>query len=562
MKKFNKFLSAVLVASMAISLVACGNEPTESAVSSESTVTSETTAVAPTETTPVEPETYEVNYPVDTDVKLSIFSMYPTLNATYASWEESPYHTTLQKNTGIYVDYQLVSSKERLTKYNLIWTSPLNEIPKMVVNNYTGADLDVLADEGMIWDLTDYVEQYAPDYWAYLNKEGNEALLKGAYTGSGRMLAISSFYESDINLTYLGPVIRQDWLDECGLQAPVTIEDWEKVLVAFKDKYGATFAWCASTFKEGFASGFGAYTSLGADVKAVNLYLDDNGKIQYAAVQPEYKEMLATLNKWYEMGLIDQDSFTMDEKAVREKVAAGKIGATFAKMSGLTNFETDAKAEGGSGANWVGISYPRTAPGEPTNWIQTQNKRIASTLTAITKSASEEEMIACLQWLNYGFTEEGFMYQNFGTEGESYNLDANGKPVYTDLVRKEDGAVNTSELSKYVGTSGSAVGGLVASEQVTQKNDQKAVAAIKAWVENTEVGKHFLPSFSISADKTAEYTDKMTLINTVVAEKAMKFIVGEESFDKFDDYVKELEGYGLADCLAIQQAGYDAFMSN
>ena len=86
--------------------------------------------------------------------------------------------------------------------------------------------------------------------------------------------------------------------------------------------------------------------------------------------------------------------------------------------------------------------------------------------------------------------------------------------------------------------------------------------AVKVWTENTEVGKHFMPSFSISADKTAEYTDKMTLINTVVAERAMKFIVGEESLDKFDDYVKELEGYGLADCLAIQQAGYDAFMSN
>ena len=157
MKKFNKFMSAMLVGAMGISLVACGNEQTNTnpAVSSESTVTSETTAVASTETTPAEPETYEVNYPVDTDAKISLFSQYPSVNASYASWQESPYHTTLQENTGIYVDYQLVSSTERKTKYNLLWSSDLKDIPKMVMNGYAAGELDTLIDEGMLWDLTE-----------------------------------------------------------------------------------------------------------------------------------------------------------------------------------------------------------------------------------------------------------------------------------------------------------------------------------------------------------------------------------------------------------------------
>lgn len=555
MKRFNKFLSAVLVGTMAISLVACGNKPTKAPVS-ESTVTSETTAVTPTETAPAEPETYEVNYPVDTDVKLSIFSMQPSVHANYASWEESPYHTMLQANTGIYVDYKLVSSSERLTKYNLLWTSSMNEIPKMVVNTYGAGELDTLVDEGMLWDLTDYVEQYAPDYWAFLNEEGNEILLKSAYTEKGRIVSVGGYLENDFNATFTGPVIRQDWLDECGLKAPVTLEDWENVLEVFKEKYGATLGFAMGRFAQGIASGVGAYTSLKADT----LYIDDNGKIQYGAVQPEYKEMLTVLNRWYQKGLIDMDSFTMNNNGVREKAAANKIGISFLSMADLTKIVNDAKAEGGTGANWVGIEYPRTEPGAPTNWIQTQNRAISNS-TAITKGASEEEMIACLQWLNYGFTEEGFMYQNFGTEGVSYTVDANGNIAWTDLLNDENGNFASGKLTMYTGTGSTAVGGIQAADHVKLKNSQEAVDAVAKWVENTEVSKHFLPGFKISADDSTEYTDKMTLINTRSAEMAMKFVVGEESLDKFDDYVKELEGYGLADCLAIQQKAYDAFLA-
>lgn len=554
MKKFNKFLSVVLAGAMAFSLAACGNETTESAMSSE------TTAATSTETTLAEPEVYEVNYPVDTDVKLSIFSQYPVIHEEYETWEQSPYHSTLEKNTGIYVDFQIASSIERQTKYNLLWTSELKDMPKMVNNNYAAGELDTLVDEGVVWDLTDYVQQYAPDYWAYLNAEGNEYLLRSARTEAGRIASVYGFIQNDLCATYIGPVIRQDWLDECGLKAPVTIEDWETVLVAFKEKYGVGFGFSLARFKQGFASGFGAYTSLYISSNADTLYLDDNGKIQYAAVQPEYKEMLTVLNKWYKMGLIDLDSFSMNNNQLREKVAAGKIGATFCSMADLSNFVVDANAEGGTGAKWVGIEYPRTEAGAPTNWIQTQNL-INIRSTAVTKGASEEEMIASLQWLNYGFTEEGFMYQNFGIEGESYNVDANGNVEYTDALKNEDGTLNTSSLTKYTGNVSAAIGGIQAHQNIRLKNNPVAVDALYKWVENTEVREHFLPAFHVGAEDSATYTDKMTLINTRASEMAMKFVVGEESLDKFDDFVKELESYGLADCLAIQQKAFDAYMA-
>lgn len=38
----------------------------------------------------------------------------------------------------------------------------------------------------------------------------------------------------------MGPIVRKDWLDELGLDVPETIDDWEIMLKAFRDKKGAS----------------------------------------------------------------------------------------------------------------------------------------------------------------------------------------------------------------------------------------------------------------------------------------------------------------------------------
>ena len=38
----------------------------------------------------------------------------------------------------------------------------------------------------------------------------------------------------------MGMAMRKDWLDELGLDVPVTYDDWHNVLTAFKEQKGAT----------------------------------------------------------------------------------------------------------------------------------------------------------------------------------------------------------------------------------------------------------------------------------------------------------------------------------
>ena len=549
-KCLNKILGMVLVGTMVMGMAACGNNNDAPVAGSEN----ETTVQNSTETT-VEPEpevVEELTYPLEGAPKLSIWTSQPKVAAVYTSYTESPYHMGLQENTGVEVEW-IYPSAGSTTKeaYNLLLTE--EKLPHMIGNGTSITDAQLLAQDGMIWDLTDYIPEYAPDYWEYLNSD--PTLLASTKDDNGRIYGVKAYLESDYNKTYIGPVIRQDWLDACGLKAPVTLEDWEKVLVTFNEKYGAKLGFAKNRFSLGIASGTGAHASL-----AALFYVDENGQVKLGNMDAEYKEMLEVLHKWYDMGLIDQDSFTMNDKAVRTKVANNEIGVSFTAMSQFTNWIADAEANA-TGADWVGLEYPRVAAGEPTVAIQSQES-VNNFVTMITKTCSEEEMIAALKWLNYGFTEEGRMYINYGKEGDTYTLDANGMPQWTEKMTKDPDGMSVA-IVKYTGASGTPMGTVQAAHMVQIKNDEKSAAAVYKWIENTAMNKYQFPTNAVSRTdvEAIVYSDKFTPISAYISEMALKFILGEESLDNFDAYIAKLKEMGVEDVLLVQQAAYDRYLA-
>ena len=46
-------------------------------------------------------------------------------------------------------------------------------------------------------------------------------------------------------------------------------------------------------------------------------------------------------------------------------------------------------------------------------------------------------MKLCLQMLDYAYTQEGFLFWNYGVEGESWVMGDDGIPKFTDLVNND-----------------------------------------------------------------------------------------------------------------------------
>lgn len=162
-----------------------------------------------------------INYPLETEDQINIWSsanLKPV--STYLDWTESPFHTGLEKKTGVKVEWNFTTEgADEASAFNLLFTE--DELPDVIFYYIGATEAQEYVEDGTIYDLSEYLPQYAPDYWAYLNEHPD--VMKSVKTESGAIYGFGTFVESDYNKTFVGPVVRQDWLEECGLEVPVTL---------------------------------------------------------------------------------------------------------------------------------------------------------------------------------------------------------------------------------------------------------------------------------------------------------------------------------------------------
>lgn len=548
-RKWNKAISLLLATIMVAGLAACGTQ------GQEQTSESKQSSNVSTESTVQKTEDFEISYPIDTDVELRWWATTALkYQSAFSSAEESPFHVGLSENTGVKINWEFpqdgVDTKQA---FNLLLTD--DELPEIISYWPTAAEAAEYIEDGMIWDLTDYLPTYAPDYWEYINSEENAGWRRAITTEDGRHYMVGCSRESDLNVTYMGPAVRKDWLDECNLEVPVTLEDWENMLRVFKDKYGAMYSGpnlgVGSNY--GLASGTGSYTNDGAK------WYVDNGEVKFANTTQEYKEYLETLNRWMEDGLLDPDYTTNDSSAIRNKCLNNEVGAMFIGSGTFRNILKDAE-EAGSTAEWIPVQHPVTKAGESVTWMQTDAYLGLTIGAMVTKSCSEEELIIALQLLNYGYTDEGFMYWNFGNEGVSYTLDADGNPQWTELITESEVGTNTA-YKYYIGMSSRGIS-KQASALIKLLNPGVAGDALVEWTANNDATKeHLMPNVSMTAEEELAYTDSWAAIQTFVNESVAGFINGDKSLDEWDEYVSTLEKIGLEDCRKLQQAAYERWLA-
>lgn len=544
--KTKQILAAVLAAMMAsAALSGCsGGGESSTGGSSQNTASTQSSAADSSG------ETEEfAGYPIETDETITMWNpQVATLHSSYTSYTESPFHMGLEEKTGVKVDWQFPSAGTDTTQaFNLMLAG--DTLPDIIVFTLFN-NAQQYIDDGILRDLSAEMPVHSPAYWEILQE--NEHFNKSVKTDAGQYWGYGSFRESPWAATYIGPVVRKDWLDEQGLSIPETIEDWDNVIRTFYDAYGAQFAFTISRINPGFASAYGAYTTFGALT-----YVDDNGKIQYAMAQPEWRDYMEQMHTWYADGLIDPDSVTLDDSGMRSKALNGKVGVSCTAISQLSNWVFDAESEG-TGADWVGAPYVPEAPGESVCFVQAEDT-VSVYAAAVTTSCPDEKLPLVLRWLDYGYTEEGYMYWNYGTEGETYTI-IDGVPTYTDLVTDDPEGISIA-LQKYVGTTGTGLA-VQAENMVRQKNVPVAVDAVDIWVQDNETSEHLCPAgISYTSDESTELSAIQNTVNTYATEMALKYLTGEESLDNFDSFVATLNEMGLPRVLEIQQAAYDRFLA-
>lgn len=195
--------------------------------------------------------------------------------------------------------------------------------------------LQTLVEHDMIADLTDSYQNCASERIKDIYASYDESVL-GNVTFDGRLMALPETNISD------GPQllwVRKDWLDQLGLELPRTLEDVENIARQFvtRDPGGNGAGNTIGLACENEICGemgrnyeyhldilFAAYGSY-----PQQWMKDDEGKLYYGGVQPQTKEALATVRKWYEEGIIDKQFLMQTNNNIADAIIEGKCGAFF-----------------------------------------------------------------------------------------------------------------------------------------------------------------------------------------------------------------------------------------
>ncbi len=464
-------------------------------------------------------------------------------------FSENEVYKELEKRTGIQVEFLHPPAGQEKEQYQLMIAA--NELPDMITHGWSAkypGGPDKAINDGVYLKLNDLIDKYAPNYKKL--RDSNPKIARQTITDSGNIWAFSCIQTSE-EPAWSGPIIRKDYLDKVGMEMPETVEDWDRMLRAFKNQLGVKTPLLlngndGSLSNSVFASAFGV-----ADASLVdkNFYLDD-GKVKYGPIEPGYKEYLTLMAQWYKNDLVDQDFATRDANSKDALVTNGEAGAWVGAYGRDLDRYIMLMEKKNTEFELLPIPYPVLNEGEQVTIRQTNfyNKGRNTAVTSACKYQDE-----AVKWLDYAYGEEGKMLFNYGFEGVSYEM-VNGKPVYTKLMLDNPDGYTFDVLSwKYKVHTGPYL-----RDVPTPRTDIIKLAR-KEWSKAGSDG--VIPLITLTSEEGKKYSKVMNEVSTYQSEIKTKTIMGIEPVSKYDECINQIKKMGIEEAIKIQQAAVDRYYS-
>ena len=176
----------------------------------------------------------------------------------------------------------------------------------------------------------------------------------------------------------------------------------------------------------------------------------------------------------------------------------------------------------------------------------------------ITITSACEDVELAMKWNDFWYSKEMTRVQRWGVEGESYYLDENGEPAWTQqMITPPDGYNSMIYNAKYV----LQINLIYDIYGDYYKYSDAMKAADEIWSYNVEYDYTIPNAVAMTADEGSEYSTIYADIDTFVSENLSKFMTGDKSFDEWDSFIDQVYDMGIEDCIEIYQAAYDRYIA-
>jgi ABC-type glycerol-3-phosphate transport system substrate-binding protein len=489
-----------------------------------------------------------------------------SLDIKFSDREEYPIWKRFEemlKSKNLEITYETVPSDQ----YSVVIQTRLassSDLPDLVnVSTVGNTSVLALAKQGMFLPINKIIEKGDGGAKRFLN-DVIPFVTKLNTSPDGNMYWITNAekitYQGKSCSTCMIILIRKDWLENLGLSAPKTAEEYKNVMKEFRkrdaNKNGVEdeiLALNPANFNNGIAQWFG----LGTGITSVAI---EEQKIVSPWYQPGIKEYFRYLNELVNEGILDTSLFGSNAgDRINQKLIENKIGSQFSYAMQAW-LEPAIKADN---PQYLPIGPLKAVDGiTPANSVETPN--LSWGTWAVTKNCKDEEGMAAL--IDILYSEEYQVITCWGVEGETFEVvDGVNRylPGIGNKYRKEM-AANRICSGQYL-WGDSVFPRLRFAPMETEINNspahkadyQRQVAFYKPTFPNDNNAFLAMPS----DDQIEEVNSIITDLTTYSQELATNLALGEKPLDDWDKYMADMKELGLDRLIEINQIQLDSYNS-
>lgn len=478
----------------------------------------------------------------------------------------------LQEKTNVEIDWTAIQADQWSDKISLEMANTKNMTDFIFSAGFSDNDLLKYAKQGVIIPLEEYIDAYMPNLQAVFEKYPEYRTM--CTDTEGHIWALPWIEQLGNEKTAIQTIgnmsfINKKWLDFLNLKVPTTVDEFEQVLIAFRDhasEIQAEFGIDGSIIPmscivndgdqdpsliiNGFGEGYGD-----AD-KTRHIAVTNDKEVICSATQDGYKEGIEWLHKLYEEGLIDTESFTQEWSTYVAKGKSGRYGVCFSwDVANIDNLE-----------DWV----PLPALTADTRNITPQNGSFTSGFDrgrCVVTAVAENPALVCA-WLDQMYDPFQSPQNNWGTYGEDDDFDifelsknAEGGEMLKHAPLGDASPVEVREAE--------SVGGPLAvlndyyDVYVTCPDDaQYRLDWIKEYYTPDMNLDYVYPNVFMNQEDTKKLSDLQTDIEKLINANKSDWIMNGFTDDDWNQYLSELDGYGLEEYLQIFQKYLDDYYAD
>ncbi|HZG87927.1 ABC transporter substrate-binding protein [Paenibacillus sp.] len=435
------------------------------------------------------------------------------------------------------------------------------------LDKFSQAELLQYGKQGVLLPLNDLIKAHAPNIQKVLDEHPYYKAM--ATAPDGNIYGLPQLIEC-YHCSYPAKMwINTDWLETLNLNMPTTPEEFKQVLTAFKTQdpngngqadeipLSGTIAWPETLPIPFFMNGF-IYDN------STNRLLLRDGKVDYAANKPEFRDGLAYIASLYKEGLIDPGTFSQNAEAYQQlgnNASAPILGAGPAMHPNVLvsdqnytkSYDPVPPLKGPNTAHAT-YSFPSTPGGS----------------FVLTNKASEEAQVAAIKLVDYLFTQEGQILGYFGKEDVDWRKPSEGDKALNEeaeplLVPIPDTPNQTPDntgwgpIAQFHQPKSFRDGWVQGDDIYVLSGYERRLQQATQLYDGAEPDEVF-PHWAVWIDPAVadEFAMLETNIKDYVEQNSLQFITGSKNLDtEWDAYVEGLEKLNLKRYLEIMQQAYD-----